>query len=535
MNPSLPGRRPVLERFLDSGITFFEGIKGIVLAISLGVLAILGISLFLWGTAPHGIGIRTDSVAYLWSARDLAQGIGLGTVDAFGKFKPLNHFPPMYPTLLAALEGLGVSGLEAARWLGALFVGLNILLSGLILAQLTNRSFWLSIIGVLVLFFFPAVWETSLYAMTEPLFIVCSLTGVLCLDNYSGNHQSRWLWFAAVLLGLSFFTRYIGIAVIVAGALFILFQRKIGARRKALDILILGSVSVVPMLVWLIRNTLLTGSATNRGLAFVPITSQEWTLTFQSVLTWIEPLRAAIKPSLISLVIFLIALGVFYLIFRREKGFSKNPETQLPLLLALYAATYILLTIAARLWADPTIPLYEDRILYPFLGSLFFLALYGLSLVIHQIRARSIPLAAFVAGICMVIAWGFIRSNSSPTFPYIRPALHSYVDGLGLQFRTYLAANFEKSVAGLPPQDIFFSDNVEKLYFFTGKPSSYIGDLTRSDIALLQEQISTREVAVVFFGISPEAQKPLLRQIPQLKLIYSDDSGRFIYLGKAAP
>ncbi len=371
--------------------------------------------------------------------------------------------------------------------------------------------------------------------MTEPLFLVCSLAGLLCLDHYYYDHQSHWLWLAAVLFGLSFLTCYIGIAVITTGILFILFQRKISTRRKALDILIMGIVSVVPMLVWLIRNTLLTGSATNRGLSFVPITPQEWTLTFQSVLAWIEPVRAAIKPSLISLVIFLVAMGVFYLIFSREKGVSKHPETQLPLLLALYAATYILLTISARLWADPTIPLYEDRILLPFLGPLFFLALYGIYLLKNRILARSILLTVFLASIGMVVAWGFIRSNSSPTFPYIRPALHSNVDGLGLQFRTYLAANFEKSVAGLPQEDIVFSDNTEKLYFYTGKPSSYIGDLTRNDITLLQEQISKREVAVIFFGIPLEAQQPLLSQIPQLKLVYSDDSGRFIYLGKATP
>ena len=134
-----------------------------------------------------------------------------------------------------------------------------------------------------------------------------------------------------------------------------------------------------------------------------------------------------------------------------------------------------------------------------------------------------------------MIAWGYIRGNSSATFPYIRPALHSHVDGLGLQFRTYLADNFEESVAGLPQQDIFFTDNNEKLYFFTGRPSSYIGDLTRSDINLLQEQISKREVVVIFFGISPEVQQTWLRPIPQLKLIYSDDSGRYVYLGKATP
>lgn len=226
---------------------------------------------------------------------------------------------------------------------------------------------------------------------------------------------------------------------------------------------------------------------------------------------------------------------VSYSIFRRKEGISKKHQTQLPLLLFLYVVVYIVLTIVARLWADPTIPLSEDRILYPFLGSLFFLALYGLYLLINMVRTRSVMLAAFLASICIMIAWGYIRSNSSATFPYIRPALHSYVDGLGLQFRTNLADEFEKTVAQLPKEDIFFTDNTEKLYFFTGRPSSFVGGVTQSDINILQEQISKREVVVIFFNLSPEIQQTMLRQIPQLKLIYSDDSGRFIYLEKAEP
>jgi hypothetical protein len=535
MNNWLQRRQYVLKRILDSGIVFYEKNKRIVLTISLCVIGALGISLFLWATAPHGIGIRTDSVAYLWSAKDLVQGIGLGTVDAFGKFKPLVHFPPLYPIFLAAFEIVGVSGFDAARWLGALWIGMQILLSGLILARLTNRSFWLPIIGVLVLFFFRTVWETNLYAMTEPLYLVCSLTGFLCLDNYIVNHKFRWLWFASILFALSFLARYIGIAVIMAGLLFILFQTKTGAKRKTLEILIIGSIGFCPMLIWLIRNMILTGTATNRNFNFVPITSKEWISTFQSILAWIEPVRAAIKPNIVSLIIFLITMLVSFLIFRREKRISKIFQTQLPRLLFLYAVVYILLTIVARLWADPTIPLNEDRILYPLLVSLFFLALYGLYLLINMVHTHSIAMSVLLTSICMVIAWGFIRGNSSPTFPYIRPARSSYIDGLGLQFRTNLADEFKKTVAQFPEGDIFFTDNTEKLYFFTGRSSSFVGDLTASDIQLIQEQISKSEVVVIFFMLSPETQQSLQGQISQLHLIYSDDSGRFIYLGKAIP
>jgi hypothetical protein len=152
-----------------------------------------------------------------------------------------------------------------------------------------------------------------------------------------------------------------------------------------------------------------------------------------------------------------------------------------------------------------------------------------------MVHTHSIAMSVLLTSICMVIAWGFIRGNSSPTFPYIRPARSSYIDGLGLQFRTNLADEFKKTVAQFPEGDIFFTDNTEKLYFFTGRSSSFVGDLTASDIQLIQEQISKSEVVVIFFMLSPETQQSLQGQISQLHLIYSDDSGRFIYLGKAIP
>ena len=102
---------------LDSVLEFLEGHRHKLLAVTIGLLGAAGVLLFLWGTFPNGIGIRTDSVAYLWSAESLARGIGLGTLDAFGKFKPLIHFPPLYPILLAVFEAFNIDGMTGAVWL----------------------------------------------------------------------------------------------------------------------------------------------------------------------------------------------------------------------------------------------------------------------------------------------------------------------------------------------------------------------------------------------------------------------------------
>jgi 4-amino-4-deoxy-L-arabinose transferase-like glycosyltransferase len=529
-------KHPRLEGAIKQGVAFADRNIHKLILLALCSLEVVFIALFLWGTAPHGIGIRTDSVDYLWSAKNLANGAGLGTTDAFGHLRPLNHFPPFYPILLAFLQRIGMDGLTAARWLGALFVGALILLYWLILYRMTNRYFWLPTVGLVVLLFIPAFWDMSLYAMTEPLFLVCCLTGMICLDAYLVTNHKRWLWIASGCLGLAFLTRYIGISAILAGLAFLLLQKKRGARQKVQDLLILATVSVIPMGIGLLRNTLLTGSATNRGINFVPITAQEWISAFGTLMNWVEPIRAVVKINLLSLGIFVVALAVSWFLFHQIHARPTNQTaTQLPLLLAFFGVAYLLLTITARLFADATIPLNEDRILYPFLLPMFFLAVYGLDRMMQEIRKRSIEATALLASLCVLIAWAYIRSGSSSTFPYIRPVLHSHVDGLGLQFRTNLASDFINAVAQLPPNAIVFTDNPEKLYFYTLRPSSYTGGFTPSELQPLQEQVAENMVAAIYFDLSPENQTILQFHVPQLKLSYHDSSGRYIYLSNYSP
>ena len=68
------------------------------------VMAGLAINSFLFATSTHGIGVRTDSVAYLWGAENLAKGLGLGRLNGLGELKPMTHWPPFYPLVLSLFE-----------------------------------------------------------------------------------------------------------------------------------------------------------------------------------------------------------------------------------------------------------------------------------------------------------------------------------------------------------------------------------------------------------------------------------------------
>jgi hypothetical protein len=101
------------------------------LAITLaGLLALAGLAArdFLAATESYGVGVRTDSVAYLWGAENLAKGLGLGRLNGLGELKPMTHWPPFYPLVLAVFELAGIPALEGARILGAALVALILIL-----------------------------------------------------------------------------------------------------------------------------------------------------------------------------------------------------------------------------------------------------------------------------------------------------------------------------------------------------------------------------------------------------------------------
>jgi hypothetical protein len=83
--------------------------------------------LITWATANFGISITHDSILYMDAAKHIASGQGMYT-EAYGFLTPLTHYPPVYPSLLAELDILGVDGKEGARFLA---VGLGAALAGL--------------------------------------------------------------------------------------------------------------------------------------------------------------------------------------------------------------------------------------------------------------------------------------------------------------------------------------------------------------------------------------------------------------------
>jgi hypothetical protein len=446
------------------------------------------------------------------------KGIGLGRLDGAGNFRAYTHWPPLYPMLLAILRLMGFDGMVSARMLGALCVTLLIVVTGLSVSRLTNHSLFYTGGALIILINAPNLWDTSLFAMTEPLYMVLSLSALLLLGGYLNNFRSNLLILSSLLAGLALVTRYVGFSVIAASLLVILIQKERSWSQRIRDSFIMLGISMFPLIFWMIRNTLVAGTSTNRTLAFIPFALGEIQKAVSAMYEWVDAvIRMSpidwLKPALLFTVVFLTA--IIYFKFIPAQGNSR--KNWFWALLLVYALSYTVITIMARLLFDQYIPLFEPRIQYPLFTGIFLLLIFGLYHLQEHARATGWLLPAILTGLYVLGAWSYARGYTQFSAGGILAIGHN--NGLGM------VRSDDDPL--LPVLDQFslqeyrlFTDNIEKLYFISSLYSYQLLSTQDTQVDRILSELDDRGVIFVIFdnrSWGPELQV----MIPGLELIYS--------------
>lgn len=524
----MTGARDLGMKWLDAVGRLYGKLRPAILILFLLLLVAGSVYVFLWATGLHGIGVRSDSVAYLWSSENLVKGIGLGRLNGLGEFRPMTHWPPLYPFLLALPQWFGLKSLSAARLLGAVSIGLMVLLFGVSISRLTRGSPWYTGLGTLVLVTSYAMWDTSLYAMTEPLYMILGLLAFFFLDNYLNSNKRAWLYASSAILGLSLLTRYAGGALILAALLALLIQPGLPYRQKIKDSLILLLISVLPLALWTVRNLLLADTATNRYLEFSSIPAEEW-LNLKNLATgWLLPVLKISEVNSPRLLMVVLAAVVLAWFTGRVKRPEQEKSSRLWIIFLFYALSYSGYILFSKLFFDKTIPLGEERIFLPFYLTMFMLVVYGLFLLEKRIINRPYLRIALIC-IYALVATGFVRGYVQETASY---ANLSNEKGLGLANESVTGLEIIPAINDLPSGPVIFTDDLEILYFLTGRHSFQINEVTPEEIQKIKEFMELRGVYLILFG-KHELGEQLKTSIPELEKIYSGDD--VIYAGESLP
>jgi 4-amino-4-deoxy-L-arabinose transferase-like glycosyltransferase len=328
--------------FLNTGIFYGKKLhkrEPLFIALLVGLFGILAFLLMLWIT-PYGEGIGPDSITYLGGAKSILSGTGYSLNGI-----PITHFPPLYSLFLAATNAFTNNLIQAARILNAMLFGINVGLIIIAVYLTAGRNFLTSTLAGFFFLSSSLFWGVHAEAWSEALFIALTLACSILLFLYTNRPKLATMIAASLTLGLAILTRYLGGAFLPAILIIVFFT---GEDRHFLrrfrDDVICFVFSSGPLAFFIVRNLIVTGSATDRNFALHPMTVFEYIRGFKNIVfNFFEPIALPIWlviPVFVLMAVFAIAV-IIKIIKQHSRGIGwRRMGIVMPVFCALLFANY---------------------------------------------------------------------------------------------------------------------------------------------------------------------------------------------------
>ena len=412
----------------------------------------------------QGVGVGGDATIYITSARNLLAGKGLGLINAAGDFRLIPYFPPFY-SLVLALPGLFTDNLPLA----ALILNL-VLHAGLVFLitywtiSVSDNLFPGLLLGML-LAGSPIIIPAASWAMSEPLAVLLGFSGLILLEKSLVEDQRFAFWVSAILLGLSFLTRYSSAAFIGAAVLLIFFFEGETWKKRFLRAFGYGFVSVIPMIVWLVIDFTKTSTVASRSMLSGK-TAELWAAFLPKIkhvfVLWILPdsLSATMPGFLvtfISIFIILFTVGCLAGSVYALRGGTQYPRyARMFFLLSAMNLLYLLLIVFVSLNTYPPITI-NTRMLLPVYISNFWL-IYLLFALFGEYNHRLSRTFVFNTALFLFTALCCYRGY--------RIASQNAIDGLGYNSTTWKNSETIAYIRENIPEDKTIVTNEETALLF---------------------------------------------------------------------
>jgi 4-amino-4-deoxy-L-arabinose transferase-like glycosyltransferase len=446
--------------------------------VALVLIAVLGVVLVLQAT-PEGASLSDDSIAYIAGARSIVAGNGYREAW-LASDQPVTHFPPAFPAVLAFFGTLGIDPLHAVRWVNALLFGASAFMLGILAWRMTpSLTAGLVLAGLFVLS--GDLLQVHTAAMSEPLFIFLSLLSIWMFDLYF-ERDHHWWWLAAcgIFTGMAFLTRYSGLALAATFIVALAILHKSWKQRfTSMAIFLAGTLPW--MLGWTIRNRLVAENATNRVLAWHPITGENISIGLRTISEFLIPVEDWRKevfrqPFIIDALIILILGAVLVWLaiktwnYFADKGMGgKGLGEVISFTTALYLFAYLASIASSMLMFDAATK-FKLRILAPaFVCLLILLIYFGVWL-----RGRNRPLV-------VVLTFVFVA-----LFAYKQVNTISFLSrgGLGYASFQWYDSKAMAYLRDLPPDIHIYTDEPGAVYLYTRRGNYVLPDRVDSATAL---------------------------------------------------
>jgi hypothetical protein len=406
----------------------------------------------------RGITLTPDSLSYLGMARTLADGHGYASPFGSPGLPAETSFPPLYPTLLAAADVVGVSVLRWAAWINAAaFAALIVLVAAMVFDL--SRSALATVLGAALTLTFVPLLDLYVHVWSEPVYLVWQALALWMLARYNARGGHTDLAIAGVAASLGALTRYAGLALLPAGLTVLLAARRRPLRARLVDCAAYTAISAIPLGLWLARNVLVANSATGRTVSYRQIHSERLHRAWVTVSGWIDLLRLGSPAGLWWLAALLaVALAAGLIWYRSFDGLRNDAGW------GLVVSLVFIVVYAVFLWVSVAVAArgvhLTDRILSPLMLGLILAASMASQVSWSGSPARyAVPALLGLAAVAVVVHAGSLERDA------VRAA-RSYREPFYVRWRS---SPLISQVEALPPGTVVYSNLPGPLWEVTGR------------------------------------------------------------------
>ncbi len=304
-------------------------------------MSLLAAAVLALSVSTYGIGLSNDSVAY-WAAANSFYSEGIFFLPYRDTY--FTDWPPLFSIFLSTAHFLQIDNklfFYSLQVVGVYFTVLCII--GTLAYQFTKSRLF-SVITLILFITAPPTFFPFSYLWTETYFILFTIMFVVGLDRYLTGQGRYMLFFCITMAALSILVRYAGIVNIATGCLILFFYGNESAFNKLKRTLLFGILSCIPLLLWLIRNFLISSTFTGEGRT-VEFAHLKYSLVMvaKAVWEWFLPYPQHPHAGILTIILLGIAIaGIGYFVYL---NFKQNKAKKALLLILLINSVLSLLLI----------------------------------------------------------------------------------------------------------------------------------------------------------------------------------------------
>jgi hypothetical protein len=291
-------------------------------------------------------------------------------------------------------------------------------------------------------------------------------------------------------------------------ALALLLGSRAPLRRRIISAVTFFFLSALPLIVWLVRNSLVYGAPSEKTLGLHPPGLDAAIQAFRTIGNWVAP------GGIVALVCGIVIVSVVALLGRRTLiAPLKNDNGTIALMCASVSVTYLVFVIGSRTLLDQNIPL-DARILAP----IQVLAVIWICSAIRPERRPDRTGRARIAAVALAVL---------AAFTFVRGAL-TVGDFSGLDVTSYTNDRWRASdtleyIGTVPERTMIISNAVDAIWFWHDRPTQlipsrenlYSGNLNEKYPEHVQKLLAAtacREAIVAFFNKPTRKPRRIIEQ-----------------------